>query len=230
MDQGTEILRDNISKFSNLVKPRREMYRFLASLFLAPPSKELIDLLISPSFLDDLNGILSEDSLKYITKFCQEYDHNHEALKQEYMDLFMIPLGKYVTPYEAVYRDEREIDGKKVKGLLMGPSTVDVKRFYKKAGAEIEKNFKELPDHIGTELDFLRFLCESEEEAWETGNEQAALNFLKIEKDFLKKHLINWLPDLCEKIFQKTKNNFYLAIAKITLDFVLSDSNTLSNP
>lgn len=228
MEQHVNSKSESIRKLFPLSEARREMYRFLASLFIAPPAKELVDLILSPSCLEELREIAEEDSLKYLFKFAQGFNNDYDALKQEYMDLFLIPLGKYTTPYESVFRDTREIDGKKLRGLLMGPSTLDVKRFYKMAGAETGKNFKELPDHIGTELDFLRFLCERESEAWKSGNESDALIFLKIERDFLKNHLVCWLPDLREKVFEKTKNLFYLGVVKITADFVFSDSHTLN--
>lgn len=211
----------NFKELSALVEMRREMYNVLSSLFLAPPTKELIDLFIHSDLSEELEDILGNVAIANLKNFRENFNGSYEDVKQEYRDLFIIPLGKYVTPYESVYR------GEKKKGLLMGPFTLDVKRFYKRISADIEDN-KQLPDHIGVELGILHFLCKREKEFLEKKDEKRVVEMLRLQKEFLQKHLLCWLPDLCEKIFEKTKNNFYLAIAKITLDFVRSDSNTLT--
>jgi len=37
-------------------------------------------------------------------------DGDYDALDRQYQELFVVPLGRYVTPYEAVYRRGEPLD------------------------------------------------------------------------------------------------------------------------
>lgn len=140
-----------------------------------------------------------------------------ENLVQEYHDLFKVPLSKYVAAYESVYRN----------GHLSGQSAVNVKKIYNTLGFRIPREHYELPDHLGIELAFIAVLCKEEHKAWKSKNTRLAGSVRKTEERFLNDHIIPWLPELYRKICEKTKSSFYPAMAKITLDFVLADANTL---
>ena len=155
------------------MRSRAQQYRFLASVYLAPPTDQLLV------------------ELKRLGLAAEE---DPEAIRREYDNLFVVPLGQYTTPYEAVYRDEREVAGEKVRGLLMGPSTVDAIQRYREAGAELDKTIKELPDHIGVELAFMQFLCEREAEAIEAGDTPLADSYRDRRAVFLRDHLAPWVP------------------------------------
>jgi TorA maturation chaperone TorD len=137
-----------------------------------------------------------------------------EAVRQEFMDLFKVPLGRYVPPYEAVHRDSRLVDGVPTRGLLMGPSSVDVRRLYQAAGADLR--LPELPDHIGVELAFLAFLCEEEEAARSAGDDAAADNYRAYQRGFLTEHVLEWVPSYCEIVHQHATTSYFRALTKIT--------------
>lgn len=181
------------------MRSRAQQYRFLASVYLAPPTDQL---------LVDLKklGLAAGD--------------DPEAIRREYDNLFVVPLGQYTTPYEAVYRDAREVAGEKVRGLLMGPSTVDAIQRYREAGAEMDKTIKELPDHIGVELAFMQFLCEREAEAVEAGDASLADNYRDRRTGFLRDHLVPWVPLLAEKIRRNGRLRFYKELASLTLEIL----------
>lgn len=215
-----------------LVEARRNFYKFLASVYLEAPSHEFINAILDPSFLQGLIETFGNSNSEYLLNFsnsrgtaapCPYY----EAVKQDYMDLFRVPLSKYVTPYESVYRDKRIVAGKEVGRLLMGESTLAVKKIYNKAGLEISKDFAELPDHLGTELYFLYHLCEMEKNAWEREEKEEALRLLGIERDFLNDHLSKWISDVCDDIIEKAETDFYKGIATITNAFIFEDLKTL---
>ena len=145
------------------------------------------------------------------------------------MDLFRVPLGSYVTPFEAVYRDERDVGGKKVRGLMMGPSMLKVQSMYGRAGAGLDKaGYKELPDHISTELAFMSFLCTREYKAWTKGMEGEAKDTLNLEKEFMDEHLSKWAPLLCENIRKNTKTSFYGGMATLLENFLRIESEYLT--
>lgn len=207
---------------------RRVLYHVLSSFFLNPPDREIIALLIKPDMMEDLEEILGRDSIALLRKFSEKFKGNYEELKGAYKDLFVIPVDKYVKPYESAYRDLRRTGHKKLQGQLMGPSAVAVKKFYKKAGADID-GIKELPDHIGVELECMHFLCQREEIYWKKNSEENAACMLRLQKTFLLEHLYQWVGNLCENILKKSNNDFYRALAELTSNFIQLDYNMLKH-
>lgn len=188
-------------------RSRAKQYHFLASVYLTPPTRQLLE---EWRRLGWANG---EDL---------------ESVKREFDNLFVVPLGQYTTPYEAVYRDEREVAGQKVRGLLMGPSTVDVIQRYKRTGARLDQStIKELPDHIGVELAFMEFLCEREVEALAREEETEATELRKEQSAFLSDHLTMWLPQLAQAIREKGRLELYKRLATLTEETVREDLSSL---
>lgn len=173
----------------------------------------LNELIMSAEYSD----FLSTQTKDFFSRMAGLPNGGLENLVQEYHDLFVVPLSKYVLPYESVYRD----------GCLHGQSSADIKTIYNKLGFQIPRNYYELPDHIGIELAFMATFCKEEHEAWGTKNVKLARSLRKAEGRFLNEHITRWFPELCNKICEKTKNSFYPGAAKITLDFALADANTL---
>ncbi len=132
-----------------------------------------------------------------------------------------------MTPYESVFRDTREIAGKQVKGLLMGPSAVDVQKWYGLAAVEISDEYKDLPDHICLELNYLAHLCNKEQEFAASADEARLTRCREMERDFLAAHVVTWIGGLRVKIREKSKHPYYLAMADLAVEFTQRDMATL---
>lgn len=182
---------------------RAQQYRFLASVYLTPPDATFLEALSGHGLLEapvDLKDAV-----------------------QEFNNLFVVPLGQYTTPYEAVFRDEREVAGKMVRGMLMGPSTLDVIAHYKQAGIKVDTSVGELPDHIGVELAFMEHLCRREAELNATGDVGQVRDMRVREHAFLKKHLTQWVPLLSRTIQEKARIPLYKTLARLTESAVADD-------
>lgn len=212
-----------------LAESRGNIYKFLASVYLEKPSETLIGRIVDRSLLDELASIFSESCLSHLRTFADKYSGDIQILHVEYTSLFVAPFGQYVTPYEAVYRDEREVAGKMVKGLLMGESTIDVKRTIRKIGAALDKSYRGLPDHIGLELQIMQFLCEQEARAWAAKESKLALKYLEFEEAFLKDHITTWVPVLTARILDNTRNEFYRGVVRMTREFIEIEKNTFDS-
>ena len=160
-----------------------------------------------------------------------------EWLKQEYMDLFAVPTGRYVTPFEDVYLGKTR-DGKPVTGPLIGEKAISVRRTYRGAGAVIDHACKELPTHIGVELSFMSFLCEMEAAAIRTEGEDGlqdrvrentkdSLMLRDLQTRFLQEHISEWFPRLSQSIQVNTKSRFYRGLALLTEAFLAQDTARL---
>ena len=203
---------------------RGQLYHCLAAAFLRPPADTFVAPFLDSETLVVLGARFGDDAVAELDRFRQDFDGDYEALDQEYQSLFVVPLGRYVTPYEAVYRDERVVEDEVVRGLLMGPSTVAVKALYREAGAEVAPDLLELPDHVGLELGCMHVLCEAEARAWERGDNPAAARAQQLQGRLLTEHLLQWIPALCRRIRANARGPFYRGIADLTEALVRQDA------
>jgi len=211
-------------------RARGQLYCCLAAAFLRPPGDTFVAPFLDGATLATLGARFGDDAVAELDRFRQGFDGDYEALDQEYQSLFVVPLGRYVTPYEAVYRDERVVEDEVVRGLLMGPSTAAVTVLYREAGAEVAPDLFELPDHVGLELGCMHVLCEAEARAWERGDRPAAARAQQLQWRLLIKHLLQWVPSLCRRIRANAPGPFYRGIADLTEALVRQEAEAAAGP
>ena len=148
--------------------------------------------------------------------------YSNEELLIEYAKLFVGPFELKAAPYGSVYLD----DGRKI----MGDSTLEVTKIYKEEGLSLDKNFKELPDQIAAELDFMYYLGYQEVEALEKNDTDKAAHFLNRQEYFLWTFLDKWVAPFCEKIKQGTENGFYQALAGCLATFISKTNHSDAMP
>lgn len=216
---------------------RANFYRFLATLYLQQPTQEILQHCADVTVIDELQSLFGDEVKAEFNELTvlDEQDSLAER-RQEYMDLFVVPAGHYVAPFEDVYRGMR-LDGKQERGPLLGDRAVAVKTIYRLVGANLDKTCKELPTHIGVELLFMSFLCEQEATGYEhevtdksneTANEESTASiFRQWQLKFLHEHLTDWFPQLNQAIQEKTDSVFYRGIAKLTMAFLNRDKDGL---
>jgi TorA maturation chaperone TorD len=206
------------------------MYKFLSAVFLEPPTEALVAPLLADGFVGGLEEIFGTAVVDDLRRFVREFREDYEGLDQEFQSLFMVPLGRYVTPYEAVYRDEWVVGDSRVRGLLMGPSTLAVKQLYREAGAAISEDFKDLPDHVGLELACMEFLCKAEAQAWDRQDLAEVHRVRGFQTRLLLEHLVEWVPMLCERIREFAVGPLYRGIARLTEAYLVLESDALVSP
>lgn len=128
----------------------------------------------------------------------------------EYTRLFRGPVKAQAYPYESIYTE----------GQVVGESTQDVLRRYSEAGVSLAGDFKDLPDHIAAELEFMHYLCAREFEAGQAQDWEEAARFHRIGRSFVKDHLAGWVPAFADCISQHATSHFYLALARVTKEFI----------
>jgi len=102
----------------------------------------------------------------------------------------------------------------------MGDSTLDVKNRYREAGLNTAKNFKEAPDHIVAELEFMYYLIFKEVEALSSSDTEAAIGCIQKQRSFLEDHLMSWVPEFAGNIIEHAETLFYQNLAKATETFL----------
>ena len=221
---------DNRAGLASLGEARRAVYAFLSSAFAQPPTREGLAALRSGAFLQPAGELLGEATVLPLQEYAKAVELVAELerqAQQEFMSLFKVPGGQYITPYESVFRDTRDVAGEQVKGLLMGPSAVDVQKWYKLAALDISDEYKDLPDHICLELNYIAHLCSKEREFTDAEDDPRLTRTLEMERDFLAAHVVSWIDALRNKLYEKSQHAYFRAIADLAVEFTTRDLATL---
>lgn len=165
-----------------------------------------MELVPFPFLTEPLDNALKLAELEGFNQLPAGADIN--ALEIEYNRLFVGPSHVLCPPYESVYRKDRPL---MERGLVMGPSVVDVKRMYLQGDLEISKKFRDLPDHISVELEFMAYLCSRE-----TLNKK----LVDVQREFFIKHLGIWYLDFLNCVMVNSKSPFYLMPAHELEEFL----------
>ena len=191
---------------------RGECYRLLAACFYMPER----DLWLAERVLENLRAFLTQ-----ICPTAVEHCHqmleglsgsSAEDLAVEYTRLFVGPYGVVAPPYGSVYLHE----GRRV----MGDSTLAVLDIYRRAGLSLDPDFKELPDHIAAELEFVYYLTNKAAGAAAAGQSGIADEALQTREMFLGRFLNRWVPGFCARLREGTEHPFYRGLAECLAAFI----------
>lgn len=199
---------------------RSESYRLLAACFYPPgdiwldPEENLFENLASA--LEPILPAAGELALQMGKTAAQ---NSIQELAIEHAKLFVGPFELLAPPYGSVYLEQQK--------RVMGDSTMSVIKMYREYGLKIADDFKELPDHIAVELEFMYYLIYKEIEAVQHAENEKAALFFKAQKQFMHQYLGGFIPPFCERIKAETINEFYEALADCVSRFVKSDHDFL---
>jgi len=137
-------------------------------------------------------------------------------LEEEYVRVFMHnPDYPPCFPYESIYVDH----GEQGVGWLIAL----VEREYATAGLALSPSFKDLPDHIAVELEFMAFLCAKEAEAWGGGSHEEGVRLLERQASFLGRHLALWVPRWARGVAVVGRGGIYPVVAEAVEAFISHD-------
>lgn len=128
-----------------------------------------------------------------------------EELAVDHARLFVGPMALQAPPYGSLYLEAEK--------KVMGASTVEVLRFYREVGLEMDLEFSELPDHIAVELECVSYLLQR---AAASENEAEYELWLGRGRYFLDTFLAPWCGQLCAALRANADNPFYVALADCT--------------
>ncbi|MFQ6085122.1 MAG: molecular chaperone [Candidatus Bathyarchaeia archaeon] len=233
---------NSFASTGGLAESRGRIYAFLSSIYLQVPTVDFVESSLKTDYRSMFASVrraatsstalmkireglrVIEDSVKRSgtkprEKICEELAVSHTRLFRGVKPEYSPP-----PPYESVYRE----------GRVMGESTLAVQQKYRQAHAKPAGHLDtEPPDSIGLELGFMHFLCEKEAYAWRGNDNTAVSRFLNLEKEFLKGHILEWIPRFCKEARKVCKEigqdaDFYLGIIEITDGFIKIDNSIVS--
>ena len=213
---------DNMEKQrrKDMADHRSNIYGLLALIYRREVTPDLLCQVKDPRFL----GVFTDLGVEGIEAFLQSSEEKLiEDLTVEYARLFLGP-GKHISPHESVHHQREDGDW----GTLWGATTVEVKKFIEATGLEYEPDYKGMPDHVSVEFEFMAALARREAQAWAESDEAIAMSCTAMQKKFLEEHLIQWIPDFCEKVIQLAELPFYHAVAELTRSFIEFENKEFS--
>lgn len=143
---------------------------------------------------------LSEDTLKDINA--------------DYTSL-LVGVGKVLAPpWESVYFTEDR--------LIFQEQTIQVRKWYRRFGLELENLHKEPDDHIGLEMSFIAFLAELGVKALQEKNTDEFESLNESQSQFLSNQLLKWGPLWCGLVIQHAKTDYYQGLGHLTLGSLLA--------
>ena len=229
MDISTE--RSSMKDLIKVHQFREVFYLFLSRSFSREVDKTFLQSLfeISNSLLDSFKGV-EERSLtrgrELLDSFCSEVRGADEAvvlgdLARHYAFLFLGVGSENVALCESAYRNEG--------GLLFQNAYFGILVKYREVGLGKREDFSEPEDHLSLELAYLAHLSRRTISSIETGNEEEAKKYCQYQKNFLKDHLLPWIPQFAKSLLEISPSKFYKALAYllegyIQIDFEFLDS------
>lgn len=198
---------------------RSDVYKLLAECYY-PPDKALSGKLVD---LVEKLGQVCPPARKAINGADQHVlkAENLEDLKVEFARLFVGPYNVPAPPYGSVYMEP----GRRI----MGNSTLDVVKRYRRAGLDMAEDFKDAPDHVTAELEFLHFLTVKEIEAASQGDVNRLVDSLLSRQAFLEDHLGAWVSEFTSAVNENAENAFYKYLARATEIFIKDDIESISS-
>ncbi len=114
---------------------------------------------------------------------------DHLSLLRTYSDLFMVPPAK-VFLNAGVYLDQ----------AMMAAHTAEMIEFYLQHGVDKSDDFRNMPDHVSVQLEFVAYLLLEAVAADTEGNTATAAAALRGARNFIGRYIAPWLPTLLDAL------------------------------
>ena len=206
-------------ELSQLMQRRITTYDLLSKLFIKEVDEAQLKALNSAMFP---SGTKSYEINKGYSMMVEYLSKIHPdvitELAVDYVRLFIgtgIDAKSAAYPFESVYTSEHS--------NIMQEARDEVLVIYRSCGLDKVDAWKEGEDHIGIELEFMSFLSQEAKKAIDSDNEEIAFSHMVTQKNFLDKHLLNWVGEFCEQIRKIGKTQFYIGLSYLLEGFLKSD-------
>lgn len=190
---------------------RQDLCRFLAGCYYEP-GPEFAEERLFESILSAAQRI-SPELAEHAQRLGQAFAATPlQDLLVDYTRLFLGAPHALAKPYASVWlTNDPE---------LMQGSAMELLKLYEQGGFEIDPEFRDLPDHVAVELEFLYLLSYQQNQATATGYEPALQALASLRTAFLIGHLGRWLGPFILAVHDHAECEFYRELAEFTELFV----------
>lgn len=193
-------------------------FTFVGSLLRTEPEKEWLESLVQNRVFEEIPYRADQKAVaegqRMLTTWMDAYDNSlFDELYNDYMALFVGPAKPLASPWESTYSKDSE-------GLLFQKETLDVRKWYKSFGFQIENLYHEPDDHIAFELEFIAKLSEKASLSAQNNEELEARQLLESQGRFMKQHILVWHEEWADRVLENAQTEFYRGIALLVRGFL----------
>ena len=190
---------------------RQELCRFLAGCYYEPGPEFAEERLFESiaSAAERIDPELAEHAQRLSQAFAAA---PLQDLLVDYTRLFLGAPQALTKPYASVWLSTAP--------ELMQDSAMELLRLYEQGGFEIDADFRDLPDHVAVELEFLYLLNFQLNQALAADDVAAEQAVEVLRTAFLVGHLGRWLGGFILAVHDHAQCEFYRELAEFTELFV----------
>lgn len=200
-----------LSDAERLLAARADLSRLLAACYYEPAAEfaeeKVFDAIVAAA--DGVDAELGAAARRLAAAFTAD---DLQTLLIDYTRLFLAPEGPLAQPYGSVWLGGAQ--------PLMQDSTLAVMALYEEAGFEVDEDFRDLPDHIAAELEFLYALIFREAAARQQGDIEQADAARALRRRLIAEHLGRSAPPFAAAMRAGAQTDFYRALADVTARFI----------
>ncbi len=195
-------------------KQREFFYALYSRLFMKEVDLDFLKKLENKDIKEFFPNLYDWDLYKTIGK--EELIQSH--LNVDFAEISLVNL----IPYESFYTRE--------DGMIESGGDNPIYQFYEEFDYIVDKEIARVvsPDHIGVELEFMYMLCQAQAKAFDNHDELAAQKLNQLQKSFMEKHLLQWIPLYLINVKNEAQTPLYHDGAMTGLEFLLNDYEYLN--
>lgn len=192
-----------------------DFYRFASNMLLHEFTKDQIAELKSMGVPEnaDPEAATQFAAIKRYLSHCGADPRTDMAV--DYARIFLsagVYDGLTAEPYESVFTSE--------DNLLMQEARDEVVAIYRSQGVSVDPELHMPEDHLGLELDFVSTMAGRIAQAIREADEKSigyeyASELVGVQRDFMEKHILNWIDMLIEKVDEFAALPIYPALMRI---------------
>ncbi|MCR5089207.1 MAG: molecular chaperone TorD family protein [Oscillospiraceae bacterium] len=207
---------------------RMFLYSLMHKVFGREPDTQLLELLTA-DHTGEAFRLLSEEEGDILDRVPEELNRLKEAMaaadfldevRSDYTRLFIGPFSLAAPPWESVYGQQ--------DALLFQESTLEVRSTYRRFGLIPEAYPHVADDSLALELHFMALLAQRSYEEFDSGRKEDLFISLRGSSDFLKKHLLIWIPKFLDRMQSADASPMYPRLCIILNEFLKQDSKLLT--
>lgn len=150
-------------------------------------------------------------------------------LEVDYAQMFVGPGHLTAPQYESIYLghpfDAPESGGKELSpdpsNSVDGRYVLAIADIYRSAGYVVSPDYKDLADRLSVELEFMSHLYLKQAGA---ASRHEADRAAGIARDFVRDHLVRWVPLCAQRVADNARTPFYPAVLQLVCVLVESDA------
>jgi len=196
---------------------REDLCRYLAACYYEP-GKDFIEEFLFDSMLAAASAVdpdLAARARKLGAAFLAQ---DLQTLLVDYTALFIGPSQPRAMPYASFWLTDDQ--------SLRHEATMAVLEFYEQGGFDISDEFRELPDHVAVELEFLYLLIHSQNQARQDEDPAQLSTADALHRRFVVEHLGSWVGGFAAAVQAGAATGFYRELAEFTARFVRIEADS----